>query len=185
MLSKGNKQLCQLFAKLLNYPDATLSGEATRLSQQLETSYPEIADVLQSFSAFTKSQSLEALEELYTQTFDVTPATTLYFGYHLFGETPKRSVFLVKLQEAYQACSFSGGTELADHLGVILRFLSVAEDTEFVCPLLEECLLPVLAQMEKELKKTDNPYALVIGPLRMFLRQVSRQLVKTGGVSNA
>ncbi len=185
MLSEENKQLCQLFAGLLDYPDSSLCDRATQLSQQLAHSHSESADAVNSLISFTGSQSRETLEELYTQTFDVTPATTLYFGYHLFGETPRRSVFLVKLQEAYEAGSFSTGAELADHLGVMLRFLSVTEDIEFASPLLEECLLPILDKIEKELKKSDNPYVLVIGPLRTFLQRLSRELVKTGGVTNA
>ena len=92
---------------------------------------------MRSFVNSVKGQSRGALEELYTETFDLTPAMTLYIGYHLFGETPKRSSFLVRLEEAYQAHDFDSGTELADHLCVLLRFFSVAQDAEFVVPLLE------------------------------------------------
>ena len=128
---------------------------------------------------------MESLEELYTQTFDVTPATSLYLGYHLFGETPKRSEFLIKLTEAYQEHSFSSGIELADHLGVILRYLSVSQNVAFTLPLLEECLLPTLTRAEKELNKIDNPYALVVASLLAFLTQQTRRLAKAGGVPNA
>lgn len=186
MLSQEDRGLCRLFAEMLDYPDSSLPGKAEGFARQLAQAHPEIAGPVQSFAAFLKSQEeAGTLEELFTQTFDITPATTLYFGYHLFGETPKRSVFLVRLQEAYEGCSFSRGTELADHLGVILRFLSVAEDAEFGYPLLEECLLPTLTQMEKELKKSDSMYALVIGPLRSFLQHIARKSVKTGGVLHA
>lgn len=182
MLSEENRKICRLFAELLDYPDSSLPLEATMLARQLAHFPPDVTGPVQLFAAFVGSHSVEALEELYTQTFDVSPATTLYVGYHLFGETPKRSVFMVRLQEAYEACGYSSDTELADHLGVILRFLSTAEDAEFVYPLLEECLLPVLSKVEKELKKTDSAYVLAIGPVRAFLKQISRETVKTGGV---
>ncbi|MBI4302797.1 MAG: nitrate reductase molybdenum cofactor assembly chaperone [Chloroflexi bacterium] len=185
MLTNESKQLCHLFANLLNYPNPDMAGVAEDCAREVEQSFPNLAGTMRTFANFVKGQSLEALEEFYTQTFDVTPASTLYVGYHLFGETPKRSAFLVKLEESYKACSFSGGTELADHLGVVLRFLSDAQEPEFVLPLLEECLLPVLTKMGKELTKNDNQYALVTGPLRVFLQHVSQQLVKTGGVPNA
>ncbi|MDP3879376.1 MAG: molecular chaperone TorD family protein [Dehalococcoidales bacterium] len=185
MLSKETKQLCRLFAETLDYPDNSSTVSTANCAQQLEQLIPGTAGPVRSFAGFIAKQSLEEWQELYAETFDITPASTLYVGYHLFGDTPKRSIFLIKLREAYQTCSFSGGAELADHLGVVLRFISVAEDPEFVSPLVEECLLPVLAQIEKELKKTDNQYALVIGPLQDFLQHVSRQLMKTGGVSNA
>jgi len=185
MLSQENKQLCELFADMLEYPNSGLHQAAKDCAIQLENISPGITEPVHSFADFVNSQSLESLEELYTQTFDITPATSLYLGYHLFGETPKRSEFLIKLTEAYKNHSFSSGIELADHLGVMLRFLSVSEDPEFILPLLEECILPTLEKTEKELKKTNSEYALVIEPLRAFLRQVTHKLARTGGVANA
>ena len=185
MLSQENKQLCQLFAEMLDYPGSRLRQTAKSCAIQLENSFPGITGPVRSFADLVNSQSLESLEELYTQTFDVTPATSLYLGYHLFGETPKRSEFLIKLTEAYETHSFSSGIELADHLGIMLRFLGVTEDPEFALPLLEECILPTLEKTEKELKKNKNQYALVIGPLLVFLRQVTRKLSKTGGAAHA
>ena len=185
MLSQENRQLCQLFADVLDYPGSGLRQAAKSCATQLENSFHSITEPVQSFADFVNSQSLESLEELYTQTFDVTPATSLYLGYHLFGETPKRSEFLIRLTEAYESHSFSSGIELADHLGIMLRFISVAEDLEFTLPLLEECILPTLEKTEKELKKNENQYAMVISPLLLFLRQVTQKLAKTGGVANA
>ena len=185
MLSRENRLLCELFADVLDYPDSGLPRIAHNCAIHLGDSFPEIAKPVRKFADFVNSQSLESLEELYTQTFDITPTTSLYLGYHLFGETPKRSEFLIKLAEAYQAHSLSAGIELADHLGVMLRFLSVSEDPEFTLPLLEECILPTLEKTEKELKKTNSEYALVIEPLRAFLHQLTHQLAKMGGVANA
>ncbi len=184
MLSEETKHLCRLFAEVLDYPDHSLLESATECAQRLENSFPGIAEPMQSFVTFAQSQSLGTLEELYTQTFDVSPATTLYVGYHLFGETPKRSAFLVKLQEAYQSHHFSGGTELADHLCVLLRFFSVAQDPEFVIPLLQECVLPVLEKMEKAFPKNKNGYAPAISSLRLFLQEVSRRLIKAGDLTH-
>ncbi|MBI2850434.1 MAG: nitrate reductase molybdenum cofactor assembly chaperone [Chloroflexi bacterium] len=185
MLSQENKQLCELFADALDYPDIGLPRTVHNCALHLQDSFSDLAKPVQAFADFVNNQSLESLEELYTQTFDITPATSLYLGYHLFGETPKRSEFLVQLTEAYKAHSFSSGIELADHLGVMLRFLSVSEDAGFGLPLLEECILPTLVKTEKELEKTKNPYGLVVAPLLKFLRQATGQLAKTGGAANA
>ena len=185
MLSQESRQLCQTFADIIDYPNRALPQAAKSCLLQLEKAFPGITAPVRAFADFVDSQSLESMEELYTQTFDVTPATSLYLGYHLFGETPKRSVFLIELTEAYQAHSFSSGIELADHLGIMLRFLSVSQDPEFTLPLLEECILPTLEKTEKELKKNNNQYVLVIGPLLAFLRQVTQKLVKRRSVPNA
>ena len=183
MLSQENKQLCRLFAEVLNYPGGSLSESAKGCLKQLDDSFPDIAGQMRSFVAFVEDQNRGALEELYAETFDMAPASTLYIGYHLFGETPKRSSFLVRLEEAYQSHDFHSGTELADHLCVLLRFFSVAQDTEFIIPLLEESILPVLDKMVGNLQKSNNGYALAVSSLRLFLRRLSRRLAKVGGLA--
>jgi nitrate reductase delta subunit len=182
MLPEETKQLCRLFADVLDYPGPSLLESATECIKQLEHSIPGVAEPMQSFVIFARGQSQGELEELYTQTFDITPATTLNVGYHLFGETPKRSAFMTKLQEAYQCQSLSAGTELPDHLCVLLRFFSVARDPEFTIPLLQECVLPVLEKLEGAFPGKKNGYRPVVSSLRLFLRQVCRELVKAGGL---
>ncbi len=182
MLPEETKQICQLFATVLDYPSHSLLESAVECAKRLESSFSGIAEPMQSFVTFAQSQSPETLEELYTQTFDITPATTPYVGYHLFGEGSKRSAFMIKLRETYQSHSFSGGTELPDHLCVLLRFFGVAQDTEFVIPLLQECILPVLEKMEAAFPKNKNGYKPAISSLRLFLQQVYRKLIKTGGL---
>ena len=185
MLSQEERQICECFADALDYPNTGLPQTAKDCALRLQGSFPGVAKPVQAFADFVNRQSLDSLEELYTETFDVTPAASLYMGYHLFGETPKRSVFLIELTEAYRAHSFSYGNELADHLGVMLRFLSVSKDPDFTLPLLQECILPTLERTEKALKKSDSQYALLIGPLVAFLRQMTQKLAKTGGVTDA
>ncbi len=183
MLPQESKQLCRLFAEVLGYPGDSLSESANECLRQLDDSFPDIADQMRSFVTFTEGQSRGGLEELYSETFDLAPASTLYIGYHLFGETPKRSSFLVRLEEAYQSHGFHSGTELADHLCVLLRFLGVAQDAEFVIPLLEESILPVLDKMSGDLQKSKNGYSPAVSSLRLFLRQLSRRLAKVGGLA--
>ena len=140
---------------------------------------------MHSFADFASRRSLETLEELYTQTFDTSVDTTLYFGHHIFGETQKRSSFMVKLQDAYISCNFSSGAELADHLCTLLQFLGVTSDAEFALPLIDECILPSLQIIEKPLQENKNGYAPVMVALKLFLQQVSRTIVKTGGLQYA
>ena len=178
MLPEECRKLCRLFAEVLSYPGASLSEATDECLRQLGGSFPDIADQMRPFVAFIEGQTRGALEELYTETFDLVPASTLYIGYHLFGETPKRSSFLVRLEEAYQAHDFHSGIELADHLCIMLRFFSVAQDVEFVIPLLEESILPVLDKMAGDLQKSKNDYSPAVSSLRLFLRQLSRRLAK-------
>ncbi|MBI2860128.1 MAG: molecular chaperone TorD family protein [Chloroflexi bacterium] len=181
MFTEEIKEICQLFASVLDYPRASLVQDADSCARLLENYDGGAAERMRRFASFAATQQQANLEELYTQTFDVTPATTLYFGHHLFGETPKRSAFLVRLEEAYQEHQFSIGQELADHLCVMLRFLCVSRDEEFVMPLLHECILPILDKMEQAFPKENEGYQPAIASLRLFLRQVSRRPVKSGG----
>lgn len=183
MFTEDTRAICRLFAEVLDYPGDSTVGAVTGCLGQLENSCPESARPMQSFLKFVKGQETGSLEELYTQTFDITPARTLYTGYHIFGETAKRSTFLVRLQEAYQTHQFSSGSEIPDHLCVLLRFLSVASEPEFVNPLLRECLLPVLEKMEEAFKKEKDGYGATVSSLKLFLRQMSRSLEKAGGIT--
>ena len=178
MWPKEIRGLCELFAQVLDYPNGSLRGSAAACAQQLKACCPGASGPMETFATFVQGHKAEALEELYTQTFDVTPATTLYVGYRLFGETPKRSIFLTRLEEAYQAHSFSKGSELADHLCVLLRFLGVARNREFALPLLREGIMLTLEQVEEGLRKDKNSYRSAVHSLRLFLHQVSRALAK-------
>jgi nitrate reductase assembly molybdenum cofactor insertion protein NarJ len=65
----------------------------------------------------------------------------------------------------------------------MLRFFSVAQDAEFVIPLLEESILPVLDKMAGDLQKNKNGYSPAVSSLRLLLRQLSRRLTKVGGLA--
>ena len=153
MLPEESRQLCHLFAKVLDYPGESLAEAATQCALSLEKAVPESAELMGKFAGFV-------------------------------GEGPKRSALMVKLQEAYLAHQFSGGTEIPDHLCVILRFLGVAQDAEFVIPLLRECLLPVLGKVEKSLPGNGYGYAPAVSSLKLFLQQVQRRLMKAGGTTH-
>ncbi len=185
MLSEETRQICKLSAAVLDYPVPSLAEAVESFARQLEAFLPDAGAALKPFAAFVQEHSTAELEELYTQTFDVTPAATLYFGYHLFRDTPKRNEFMARLEEAYRSVGLSSGGELADHLCVMLRFLSVARDYGFVAPLVMECILPNLEKIEGELRKEANPYGAVVRSLRLSLEKASKNMPKTGGTQNA
>jgi nitrate reductase molybdenum cofactor assembly chaperone NarJ/NarW len=177
MLTDEMRDLCRLFAEVMDYPQPGRSPAAA-CAERLQESFPGAAEPMRSFGALIESQSIGALQELYSNTFDYTAATTLYVGYHLFGDGAKRSAFLVKLEEAYLTHGFSHGTELADHLSVIMRFLSIGRDAGFAAPLIGECTLPILEKVEDALRKTKNPYHQAARSARIFLRQVLSEMSK-------
>lgn len=146
-----------LLADLLDYPRASGLAEKARKCRDLVAPESErAADLLDAFLADLGCVPQERLEELYSGAFDLaTMADTdvtchPYIGHHLFGENYRRSRFMAGLAERYRACGFDAGTELPDHVVVILRFLARCPDDEVAEEIIGEALLPGLARMTHE-----------------------------------
>jgi nitrate reductase delta subunit len=200
MVEGTTVDLYQLFASLLEYPtpalarDARVCGELLALpctrpaSAEVQAWYPQgraqAAVLVQRFCGFVEGVPLARLEELYTSTFDMQPVCYPYVGYHLFGESYKRGMFMAQLNAGYRESGFSAGTELPDHVAVVLRFLALGMDGDFSQALLCEGLVPALAKMEQTFgEPSANPYADVIRALLIVLDAPSRSHQK--GVGDA
>ena len=165
----------QLFSSLLDYPTADLGRHAHDCLAALSSAGSPAAGPLESFCAHLQGASQARMEELYTRTFDLQAVCSPYVGYQLFGDSYKRGIFMARLNEGYRDKGFSPGTELPDHVGVILRFLALGTEDEFSRALLDEGLVPALAKMRQTLgRSTGNPYSEVIGALCLALGEPER-----------
>jgi nitrate reductase delta subunit len=142
------QRIFHLLADALEYPRPDLAKTVRECVALLASDNPEAAAPLREFCAFVEETSPGRLEELYTGTFDLDAACYPYVGYHLFGESYKRSVFMLELNERYQAHGFAVGSELPDHLAVLLRFLAVCDDAVLSEEIVHEALLPALERMD-------------------------------------
>jgi nitrate reductase delta subunit len=112
--------------------------------------------------------SQDEREELYTATFDVTPACVPYVSIHLFGEENfKRGEFMAALSARYAAAGFETRGELPDHLSVLLRFLAQTDEAERR-ELVQFCLLGPLGKMIVSLSD-ENPYRALLKAVREVL----------------
>lgn len=150
-----DRDVFELFAELLDYPRAGLGPIAERCAALLAKPIPEAATLLRDFSAFATSTSQSQLEEIYTGLFELDASHHPYVGYHLFGESYKRSAFLLGLKARYRDHGIECGTELPDHLPAVLRFLAMNEDLAETQELVSEALQPALARMSRG--KTEDP----------------------------
>lgn len=142
------RNLYQCFARILEYPAGGTLQAALTAQGSLADENPEAAALLKEFHEYAESLSPGRLEEVYTGTFDLDAACHPYVGYHLFGETYKRSAFLVELKQRYNAEGFTFlETELPDHLAVILHFLAATNDKLMADEIARDALLPVLDRM--------------------------------------
>lgn len=148
-----------LMSQILEYPGEGLPAATRSLEALLRPSAPEASGALSEFAAFVEAGPAEKLEEIYTSTFDLNPQCYPYAGYQLFGDDPKRTDLMLRLQQRYCSSGFEAGYELPDHVPLLLRFLSQLEDEEEARELSELVLSPVLAKMSKTLGDKQNPYA--------------------------
>lgn len=174
-MNTNNQPIYQLFAAIFTYPYPELPAEMSESSRQLKADYPEAAELIQQFQTFIETTSISHLEEIYTITFDLNPVCFPYPGYHLFGENFNRADFLVKLKQKYQEHGFiPPAHELADHLSVMLDFLSRLDPEAVLAQeLIADCLLPALEKMTTGFKD-ENPYGKVVQALLQVLQTAQK-----------
>ncbi len=153
------RRIFQLFADALDYPQPGLIEAARECASLISPRSPEAAAHLRDFEAFAQGMSLERWQEIYTGIFELNATCHPYVGYHLFGESYKRSVFLLGLKEQLDARGLSYGAELPDHLVVLLRFLSICDDDTLADELIRVAMLPALEKMigAREARQEDDP----------------------------
>lgn len=138
-----------LFADLLEYPleDMDIAATARECRALVALESPPAAELIDRFIAFVERTPRDTLEEIFGATFDLNASCHPYVGYHMFGESYHRSLFMLELKERFRERGFDCGLELPDHLGVILRFLTICDDAELRDEIAREAVLPTLGPM--------------------------------------
>lgn len=138
-----------LFADLLEYPrsDLDIAATARECRELVAEESPEAAALLDEFVAFAERTPRDTIEEIFSATFDLNASCHPYVGYHMFGESYPRSLFMLELKERFRSQDFDQGIELPDHVGVLLRFLSVCGDPELRDEIARDAVLPTLDPM--------------------------------------
>ncbi len=184
MSDPTERRLLQLFATLLDYPGPHLAAAADECLALLDG---EAALRVRSFHEFIAGHPAGQLEEIYTGVFELNPLYYPYVGYHLFGETYKRSVFLLGLRERYAAQGFASGTELADHLVVMLRFAADCQDLTCADEIIQDALVPAVDKMiaqkadEESAVEGAAAYRQLLRALQETLRASVRAQKQTAG----
>jgi nitrate reductase molybdenum cofactor assembly chaperone len=140
----------RLLADTLEYPQPGLVEAVRECVALLAADNRAAAAFLHEFGTFVEETPRGQLEEIYTATFDLNATCYPYVGYHLFGESYQRSVFMRELNKRYRAHGFAAGAagELPDYLAVLLRFLAVCDDATLSEEIVHEALLPALERMD-------------------------------------
>ena len=164
-----HQTLCRHFAGLLDYPDVATQQSAEACLLLLRDARPEAVAPLERFIGFLAAEPPRRIEETFTATFDLQPLCHPYVGYQLCGETQKRALFLMQLQQIYKRHGFTVTGELPDHLATILRFLATIDESACRDEILHDGLIPALEKILASLDEKNHPYAALLGALRLFL----------------
>jgi len=153
----------ETLAALFEYPAADYADKVRSIKDFLDRRYPDAAGELEQFIEYLPAGDLQAMQELFTRSFDVQAATTLDVGYVLFGDDYKRGILLANLNREHRHASVDTGTELADYIPNLLRLMAVIEDEEVLHDLAYAILGPALLEMIREfsterIKKRNKSY---------------------------
>jgi nitrate reductase delta subunit len=166
--------LWQALAQTVDYPGPKLLPALKALVEGCSSTVPEAAAKFQKFSDEFDRLGLARFEELYTAAFDFEANSSPYIGYHLFGDEPKRSLFMARLKERYTEQGLDVGVELPDHLSAIFRLLAAAPEGEESGELIVDCLVPGVEKMRAGLKGRNTPYEGLLHAVSLVLEEKAK-----------
>jgi nitrate reductase delta subunit len=108
---------------LLVYPAPGCTADLDSLVAQAAGCDAEAGRALEAFDGWARGQSTEAMQEAFTQTFDLNPVCALEVGWQLFGEEYERGAFMVHMRQLLRDHAVPEGGELPDHLSSLLAVL--------------------------------------------------------------
>jgi nitrate reductase assembly molybdenum cofactor insertion protein NarJ len=144
-----------LLAPIFDYPEAGFGEKLPAILEMVGSLYPQAKEDIDLFAkalgeGALEGENLDAIQELYTRTFDIQPITTLDVGFVLFGDDYKRGEILSNLNKEHIASQNPCGNELADHLPNLLRLIALKGKDDFVLELVDMILAPALRAMVRE-----------------------------------
>lgn len=161
----------EALSRLLHYPDAACRENIARASSVLAAKAPDAAARVDRFAERTSALSVQQFQELFTQTFDLSPVCSLEVGWQLYGEEYVRGGFLVSMRSLLRQYGVEESVELPDHLTHLLPLLDRMEPREgryFI----DKYLAPALAKMLAPFEGKDNPYEEVLRALEDLMAEV-------------
>ncbi|GHH98377.1 nitrate reductase molybdenum cofactor assembly chaperone [Neobacillus kokaensis] len=155
-----------VMSRVLDYPERNFFEE--RLSiEELVNENIEDADIRETILKGLEplyQMSLEALQEVYVETFDYKEMANLYLTAHELGDSKKRGMALIKLQKLIIESGFEyEGKELADYIPMLLELSAFAPESENIISLKNRIAYAVY-RIQKALPESHpyfNPVALL------------------------
>jgi nitrate reductase delta subunit len=152
---------------LLSYPEADLTAALPEIRAILRVEGLLPADHVAALAPLVEdlaARDLFDLQERYVFLFDRSRSLSLNLFEHVHGESRARGQAMVDLLETYRAGGYDlAGSELPDHLPVLLEFLATRPVAEARAILRDAGA--ILAALAERLRRRDSIYAPVLGAL--------------------
>lgn len=152
---------------LLTYPEADLQAAIPALRDLLRSEGllgPQRIAALEPLLASLAKEDIYDLQETYVLLFDRSRTLSLNLFEHIHGESRDRGGAMVDLLETYRAGGFDlSGTELPDHLPVLLEYLSTRPLGETQAILADAG--HILVALAERLTRRQSAYAGVLEAL--------------------
>ena len=157
----------RVFARLLDYPDATLRYDFSVMRVALQSEKSIIGSRLDEIDLLMSTlQSSNALdvEAAYVELFDRGRATSLHLFEHVHGDSRDRGPAMIDLAQTYEKAGlFLGPDEMPDYLPVVLEFVSTQPSKEARAFLSE--MAHIFNAIFNALQQRKSAYASVLGAL--------------------
>ncbi len=160
--------MCEALAAVLMYPDDDFHDRVQTCARLLQSA--GTGERFDDFAAHAREQSVNEMQELFIQSFDLNPVCSLELGWQLFGENYDRGTFLVKMRQELRRYHVRESQELPDHLTHALLLLGNMEP-ERAADFASACVLPALDKMLVALRDKRNPYENVLKTVARLLRE--------------
>lgn len=163
-VSQADRVLYGAASLLLDYPTSELIEQLPLLRQAIAEcrhgGAPSAKALLAAVDHLEQTP-LEEAQNAYVETFDMRRRCCLHLTYYAFGDTRRRGMALLDIKQAYQACDVElGGSELPDHLCVLLDFAATVDGAVGRTLLLDH--RPGLELLRISLEDRGSVYAHVI-----------------------
>lgn len=159
-MTEDDRILCKAVSLLLDYPSVELL-DAVEGFRANETAGWKAGQVVEKFVDYLANTPLIKLQEEYTATFDLAPATSLNLSYHKWADGKERGSALARLSHLYAKAGYEiVDGELPDFLPLMLEFLAVGPP-ESAREITEE-YRPQVDALASRLAESDSPYAGIV-----------------------
>lgn len=161
----------------LSYPSTELQGAIPAIREAFRTEDILLAGEVAALAPLLdeiETSDIYDLQERYVLLFDRSRTLSLNLFEHIHGEGRDRGGAMVDLLETYRAHGFDlVGTELPDHLPVLLEFISTLEPNEARDILTDAG--HIIAVLAERLTRRETPYAAVL----IALSQIAQASTET------